>query len=133
MKMIVRNPWTTMNDLAAFGRAFDRAYAQTGAPALDVIETDDAFVVKAALPGWTPEQVEITLDKHVLTLKGEAQEEAEGGKLHWKEISRAAFSRSLRLPQGIDADAVTAKFEHGVLTVTVPKAEVAKPRAIKIG
>ena len=66
MNMLVRNPWTAMNELATLSRAFDRATTQTDAPALDVNETDEAFIVQAALPGWKPEQVEITLDKGVL-------------------------------------------------------------------
>ena len=107
------------------------------APAIDVIENNDGYVIKAALPGWKPEDVEVTFEDGVLTLKGEAKQETEDGdetaKVHRREIRHASFARRLSLPAEIDTDKAKAEFEHGVLVLNMPKAEVVKPKQIKIG
>lgn len=102
---------------------------------LDVYETADALVVKAALPGVKPEEVEVTVTGDVLTLGATFKEEreAEASGYIYQELRRGAFNRTLTLPGDVDADAATTTFEHGMLTLRIPKTEQAKPRQIKIG
>jgi HSP20 family protein len=103
-------------------------------PALDVMTTPDELVVRASLPGWKPEDVEITLTGSTLTIAGEMQDEARREDQSWilSEIRRASFSRTLELPEGLIGDRATATYEHGILTLHIPKAEEVKPRQIKI-
>jgi len=127
----------------AMDRLFDddavrpRAWRQValGAePALDITTTPDELLVKASLPGWKPEDVEITLTGSTLVISGELQEEARREEESWilNEIRRASFSRTLELPEGLLGDRATAAFEHGILTLRIPKAEEIKPKQIKI-
>lgn len=103
-------------------------------PAADVRETDEAFVVEAELPGMKRDDVSVTFEDGTLTLSGERkyEEETNGSNLRRVERSYGSFSRSFRLPREIDAESVKASFADGVLTITVPKTETAKPRTIEI-
>lgn len=102
--------------------------------ALDVAETDDAFVVTASVPGMKPDDLDITITNNVLTIKGEykADKTIEEEQYHLRERRFGSFGRSISLPVTVDADAVEAKYEDGILTLTVPKAEEAKPRRIAV-
>lgn len=102
---------------------------------LDVSETDDAFIVKAAVPGISPDDLEITMANNVLTISGEveADEEHEGEVFHMREMRYGSFSRSITLPQHVNADDVEARVDNGILTVHVPKAEESKPKRIPVG
>jgi HSP20 family protein len=102
---------------------------------LDVCETDQAFVVKASLPGVKPDDVQITVHGDTLTIRGESKAEQEKKGEHWhlREQRYGTFQRSLTLATPVNSEKATADFEHGVLTLTLPKAESAKPRQIKIG
>jgi HSP20 family protein len=106
------------------------------APAIDVIENADGYTIKAALPGWKPENVDITIENGVLTLSGEVKEETErnddASKYHVREIRQNSFTRRVSLPTEIETDKAKAEFENGVLTLNLPKAEVVKPKQIKI-
>ncbi len=108
------------------------------APALDIVETESAYTIKAALPGWQPEQVDIAFEDGVVTLKGEIAAEVESAekveteKLHLREIHQENFVRRISLPLDVDADNASAAFANGLLTLTIPKAEVVKPKQIKI-
>jgi HSP20 family protein len=103
-------------------------------PAMDLLETADHFVLRADLPGMTQEDVNIELEDSTLTVSGERKSEHEDKQEGYYRVERAfgSFSRSLTLPKGIDADAVTASFENGVLEIRVPKPEERKPRRISI-
>jgi len=106
-------------------------------PSIDVTESNDAYVVKAELPGWKPENIAITAEGDTVTLRGELKEEVEQGddpntRWHHREIHHGSFERSITLPAEVYADKATAEFENGVLTLTLPKAESAKPKQIKI-
>ncbi|HEY0344017.1 MAG TPA: Hsp20/alpha crystallin family protein [Solirubrobacteraceae bacterium] len=103
-------------------------------PAMDLVETDDHFVLKADLPGVAESDVNIVFENNVLTLSGERMAEHEAKKDGYYRLERTSgsFSRSLTLPDGIDAGAVTAKFDNGVLEVRIPKPAEAKPRRIQI-
>jgi len=101
---------------------------------LDVTRTADALVVEAALPGIRPEDVDITVEDGTLSIRGEFREERrEGaGESLVSEIRRGSVSRSIGLPTELEPDKATATFEHGVLTLTIPKSESVKPRQIRI-
>lgn len=102
--------------------------------ALDVAETDDEFLVKASLPGINPDDLEITYNNNVLTIKGEVKEEkdVEEHRYHLRERRYGTFSRSISLPSTVKADAIEATYEAGVLTLHLPKAEQAKPKRIPV-
>jgi HSP20 family protein len=103
-------------------------------PAVDVAETPEKVTVKAEVPGIDPKNIDISLVGDVLTVKGEKKSEREETKenYHLVERSYGSFSRSLRLPAAVDADKIDARYEKGVLTVTCPKKEPVKPKAIEI-
>lgn len=101
---------------------------------LDVRETENEYVIKASLPGVRPEDVQITVHGDTLTVRGEtrAEREDEGGHWHLRERRFGAFQRSLTLGAPVNSDRAQAHFEHGVLTLKLPKTEETKPRQIKI-
>ena len=102
--------------------------------ALDVTTNAEELVVEASLPGITPEDVEITVENGTLTITGKTadQRRAEEGSYLVQEIRRGTFSRAVTLPNGLEPDKASATFEHGVLTLRIPKAEQVKPRQIRI-
>ena len=101
---------------------------------LDVSSTPDALIIEAALPGIKPEDVEITIVGDTLTINGQTSEEQEredSGYLY-REVRRGRFSRTVTLPTQVDTDKAAASFENGMLRLSIPKAEAAKPRQIRI-
>lgn len=113
-----------------------RAPATAGAfaPPLDVEETEDGFTLVVELPGVAAEDVDITLEENVLTISGErtfyADKDADGFRRVERSFGR--FHRAVRLPDRVDADRVEAGYRDGLLTISVPKAEEAKPRRIEV-
>jgi HSP20 family protein len=103
-------------------------------PAMDLAETDEHFVLRADLPGMAEDDLKIELEDGTLTISGERKAEHEARNEGFYRVERAfgTFSRSLTLPKGVDADAVTANFDRGVLEVRIPKPEERKPRRIEI-
>lgn len=106
-------------------------------PAVDTYELTDAFVVEADLPGVHPENVDVSFEQNVLTIKGSRGptiQTPEKGELRVYTAERLTgqFARSIRLPEYVEGDKIEASFAHGVLTVRVPKAAAAKPRKIAI-
>jgi len=103
-------------------------------PAMDLVETDEHFVLKADLPGLSEEDVNIEVEDNVLTISGERKAEQEEKKEGYFRVERAygSFRRSLTLPEGVDSDAVQASFDRGVLEVRIPKPEERKPRRVSI-
>lgn len=103
-------------------------------PSVDLYEEKDALVVKAELPGLKKDEIDIAVHDGVLTLSGERKVEHENkkGDVHRSERFTGRFQRVVALPTMVKPDAVTARYEDGILTVTLPKAEEAKPRKIKI-
>jgi HSP20 family protein len=102
---------------------------------LDVSEDENEFVVKASLPGVKPEDVKITVHGDTLTIQGESKFEQEKKGEHWhlRERRSGSFQRSISLPTAVNSEKAEAQFEHGVLSLTLPKSEGAKPRQIKVG
>jgi HSP20 family protein len=103
-------------------------------PAMDLVETDDDFVLRADLPGLSEGDVNIELEDNVLTVSGERKAEHEERKEGYYRVERASgsFSRSLTLPEGVSPDAIKANFDKGVLEVRIPKPEERKPRKVAI-
>ena len=101
---------------------------------LDVTTDNDKLTIEAALPGVTPEDVDITIENGTVTISGKTAMERSGeeGSYLVQEIRRGSFSRSVTLPTGLEADKATASFENGVLRLEIPKAEQVKPRQIRI-
>lgn len=103
-------------------------------PNLDMIEKDDQFIVKAELPGFNPENVDIRVEGNTLTLKGEYKEEKDKqeGAYHVHERHQGNFVRTIALPAPVKVNAANAEFESGVLTLTLPKDKAALPKKIDI-
>lgn len=121
-------------------RIFDRmfeasAQAQRWAPAMDLTEAEDHYVLKADLPGVNDEDVTIEVENGLLTISGERKDEHERAERSFYRVERAfgRFQRQLTMPEGIDPDGVTAEFDRGVLSVRIPKPEQVKPRRVAIG
>ena len=118
----------------AFTRPLSMAGNSWSVPAVDMYQTDNEIVVKAALPGIKAEEVQINITGDVLTLKGEVKqsEEVKEKAYHIHEQRWGAFERTLILPANVIADKAKADFENGILSITLPKAEEAKPKTITI-
>lgn len=103
-------------------------------PPTDVFEDAEGLKIVAELPGLAPSEVKLTVENHTLTIRGEKKQVAEelSARVHRYERSYGSFERSFTLPSTVDVDRVEAKFEHGVLRISLPKAERAKPRAIEV-
>jgi HSP20 family protein len=142
--LVRRNP-VSVNNVFAMSRAMDRlvrdAFGESpvrgATPALEIVENDAVYTIKAALPGWSPEQVDISFEDGVITLKGEIAEAAdtaasETEKVHVREFRQESFVRRFSLPVEVDADKATAEFSNGILTLSIPKAETVKPKQIRI-
>ncbi len=103
-------------------------------PPVDILEQPDAIRITAEVPGVKPEDVKISLENNVLTIRGTKEQVAEERteRVHRYERTYGAFERSFTLPTTVDANNIKATYEHGVLTVTLPKVEKAKPRQIAV-
>ncbi|SEA53695.1 heat shock protein Hsp20 [Desulfuromusa kysingii] len=103
-------------------------------PRADISETDENFNVKVEVPGIKREDVKISLENHVLNISGENKQEKEekGKKFHRVERYYGQFNRSFSLPENVDEEKIEAAFNDGLLTLTIPKTEVQKPKAIEI-
>jgi HSP20 family protein len=138
--------WDPFREMSSLRRAVDRIFddALVGSNrdwqpftwdlALDVLEKEDGFVVKASVPGINPNDLEITYSSNTLTIKGELHEESEveESQYHLKERRQGSFSRSISLPSNVNADKIQASYEAGVLTLNLPKVEEAKPKRINV-
>jgi HSP20 family protein len=118
-----------------FGGRTSNGVTRRWVPPMDLVETNDHLVLKADLPGLDKEDVEIEVKDGVLTVSGERRTEHEDSADGYHRVERAygRFSRSLSLPQGIDADQVQADFDKGVLEVRIPKPAERKPHRVQIG
>jgi HSP20 family protein len=129
--------WPTFGRLASLQDELDRLFESplTGwAPALDVHEDKDSFSIRMELPGMKREDIEVSLQDGALVISGERKEEkiTEGTEVHRQERFYGRFSRALTLPSAVAGDKVKAQYKDGILTVTLPKAEEAKPKAITV-
>jgi HSP20 family protein len=126
--------FNTFFDSPTPGNGGGNALARRWIPAMDVVETEDHFVLRADLPGLSENDVKIELEDNVLTVSGERKSEHEQRNEGYYRVERAygSFSRSLTLPEGVDADGIQANFDNGVLEVQIPKPEQQKPRKVQI-
>ena len=125
----------------AMDRLFDDAFTRPlsmrdgwSSPAIDMYQTDDEIVVKASLPGFKADDVQINITGDVLHIKGEMRYEDEKEERAWhiREQRMGAFERAVALPTEVVTDQAKAEFENGVLVITLPKAEEVKPKTINI-
>jgi HSP20 family protein len=102
---------------------------------LDVIARGDEFIVRATLPGVAPEDIQVSIEDNVLTIKGQTAaqiQNGDGGTYLMRERRTGSFHRALRLPDTVDTDKAHPEYQNGVLTVTIPKAEAKKARQLKV-
>ena len=105
------------------------------APSVDIEEEEDKYLIKADLPGVEKKDIDVKLENGVLSIRGEKQTESETGKgtrRHRSERFQGSFARSFTLPDAVKADKVDASYKDGVLSLTIPKEEKAKPKSIDI-
>ncbi len=139
-----------MNDFVSLRDAMDRLFNENFVPGqtrslaeghapfpLDVYATESEMTVLAAVPGIDPDQIDISIEKGQVTIKGEvpdvaASEEAKGATWYLHELPRGSFQRTLSVPFEVDANAAEATFENGMLRLTLPKAEAERPKQIKV-
>ena len=141
--------WEPFRDMLTAQREFDRLFrgafgpaavgeeeasTRTWAPPVDIFENGDNLVLKAELPGINPDDVEVRVEDNTLYLKGERKFEKEVKEQNYHRVERSygTFTRTFSLPNSVDSDKVGAEYKDGVLTLTMPKKEEAKPKTIKI-
>jgi HSP20 family protein len=144
MFMTTRRPTETWQSLRRLTNALDEAFGTfpeegrtvtaSWYPACDVFEDKDAIKIVAEVPGVTPEDVKISLEHNILTIRGEKKQQAEERteRVHRYERSYGAFERTFVLPNSVDSERIQASYQNGILTVSVPKAERARPREIPV-
>ena len=124
-------------------RLFDRFFGEKTSiepiegrwiPALDIVETKNAIVINAEIPGIDPQDINISITGDTLTIKGEKKQEKEEKDENYHKIERSygSFSRSIRIPVDIHSEKIEAKYKNGILKITLPKKEESKPKEIKV-
>lgn len=136
--------WDPFRELVSMRRAMDRLMENSVSDerdgtlewglALDVVEDENEYVVKASLPGVKADDLDITFNKGMLTIRGEIKDESETtkGQYHLRERRYGAFSRSISLPSSVKAEDIQADYHDGVLALKMPKTEEVKPKRIAI-
>ncbi len=141
--MKTTNPWSLLEEfnrefarmMPGFADDDSRVVGSTWSPAVDIKEEDDRFVIRADIPGVPPEDIEVSMEQGVLTIKGHRKHEVEEGKEGWHRVERAygTFMRRFALPENVDADKISATSKDGVLELVLPKAQQDdQPRKIKV-
>ena len=142
--MLSMTRWNPFEELTGLHREMDRVFGRYAGderagtpaawiPATEINRGDDGWKVRVALPGIAPQDVKIDLDGNSLTVTGERAHTEADGKGHTSEFRYGRFERAFTLPANVDAEKVSADYVHGVLELTLPLAETAKPRRIAIG
>jgi HSP20 family protein len=142
-----RRPYEGLQTLRRLNNVLDEAFGnwplqqdESGSftsawhPAVDIFEDKDAVKIVAELPGVKPDDVKLSLESNLLTIRGEKKQEAEerSERVHRYERSYGSFERAFALPSTVDGEKISAEYQNGILTVTVPKAERARPREIPV-
>jgi HSP20 family protein len=143
--MVTVTPLNSVFDrMVSLSRAMDQAFSPTPGgtatsrawtPAVDAVETEQDYILYLDLPGITPDKVDVAFERNTLTVRGEripGFPQGEGTRVFFTERDWGTFERSLRFPQHVEGDKISASFNNGVLTITVPKSEAAKPRRIEV-
>ncbi len=136
--------WDPFEEMAGFRRLFDQpfeAFLQPGSaaevtwrPVADVSETKEGYTVKVELPGMKQEDISVSVEENVLSVKGERKRETETNEEGYSRIERVhgSFERQFTFPTTVDTDGIHATYRDGVLEIRLPKKEEAKPKAVKI-
>src|SRR5689334_9005913 len=133
--------WEPFEALQPFDRAFEHFFPEAGrkwSPAADIWEDEEKIVMSLDVPGMTQKDISIEVNSGVLTVRGERKwtreekEKKDGGRFHHREAFYGAFERAFYLPDTVEAEKIDAGYANGVLTLTLPKAERAKPRQISV-
>ncbi len=140
--------WEPMSEMVTLRDAMDRLFSEaftrpwgladggrgSGMPAIDMYQTDDDIIVKVAVPGMKPEDVQISVTGDMLSIKGETREQSDTKEkaYHIREQRWGSFERAITLPTSVKSEKAQAEFENGILTVTLPKAEDVKPKMITV-
>lgn len=144
MNLIRHNPWSLfdqlqneMNRLQGYPvKNEDNGDVVTSdwAPAVDIKEEENQFLLIADIPGVDPKDIEVHMENGILTIKGERESEKKTKREGYKRIERehGVFYRRFTMPEGVDPEGIEAKSNNGVLTVTIPKQEAAQPRRISV-
>jgi HSP20 family protein len=144
MSLITRNPFYLINELQRdLNRAFESRLYSSGqngtsisnsdwSPTVDIHENADGYHLSVDLPGVTPDQIEVTADKGVLSIRGERSVVHEDKDLKRSERIFGSFQREFSMPDNADLDRIEAKSDHGVLTVFVPKTAKVEPKRITV-
>ncbi|HUA21999.1 MAG TPA: Hsp20/alpha crystallin family protein [Bryobacteraceae bacterium] len=143
MQIVKYSPFADVEDFGTGLRLFqdsvnrlfsDQTTARPWTPAVDILETENELVLKADIPGVEMKDIDIQLENGTLTIKGERrfEKEEKNKGFHRLERSYGSFVRYFTLPETVDPEKVKAEYNAGVLTVSLPKKEIAKPRAIKV-
>ncbi len=134
-------PWGLLNQLQRELERTHTAGTSDGsiataewAPAVDIKEENDKFVLHADIPGVKPDEIDVSMEEGVLTIKGEKKTEATTEQEGYKRVERSygSFYRRFSLPDTANADAISAKSQHGVLEIVIPKREAVKPKKINV-
>jgi HSP20 family protein len=130
----LRKEIDTMFDNRFFGGMLQRFSDQSWAPVMDIVESEKDFTVKVELPGMKKEDIKINIENNTLSIEGERKTESEEKKKTFHRIERSygQFYRAVSLPKHVDDAKIKAEFNDGLLTITLPKAETAKTKAIEI-
>lgn len=139
------DPWRLLNELSnEIGRLYETAPAGEAdesslatsdwAPAVDIVEEADRYLIHADVPGVKPDQIDVHMEGGVLTIRGQRNSETKEAGQGYKRVERAqgTFYRRFSLPDSADAERIAARVDHGVLEVTIPKQERVQPRRIKV-
>ncbi|MFN2451425.1 MAG: Hsp20/alpha crystallin family protein [Candidatus Dormibacteria bacterium] len=150
MALVRWNPWTDLFALHdQMDQLFGQAYgAEAGARSgngggadgswmtlpVDIRQTEQAFTIQASVPGFRPDDVEVTVEDGVLSIRGRLEERSEGRESGWvrRERRLGSFHRQIGMPAEVRAEEISAEFENGVLTITVPRAQKAQPKRIPV-
>lgn len=145
MSYIYRNPWNLLEQLQQEFNRSQNLPAKTDddsgnvvtsdwSPAVDIKEEADRFLLAVDVPGVDPERIEVQMENGMLSIKGERESEKKTERAGYKRIERehGIFSRRFTMPDGVNANGIAASSKHGVLTISIPKAETAQPRRITV-
>lgn len=135
-----RSPFSELERLADdLDRAFEHSNRQpdraSGVFPVDIYEQNETLFVRASVPGISPEELSVSLDKDVLTLRGESKQNWDSGenmKVYRREHHYGEFTRSIRLPEGLQLDSIDAQFENGFVTISIPKVVITQPEVRQI-
>lgn len=141
MAVLKYNPFSDVDDMPGMrqiqetlNRFLNEPGARPWSPSVDILETEDALLLRMDVPGVELGDIDINMENHTLTVKGERKFDntSNGRGYHRIERSYGSFARSFTLPDTVDGEKVAAELKNGVLNITLPKKELAKPRTIKV-